>query len=120
VHVPLTFLLVKAWGITGAALAWTLRCGADWLLYELATRRAIGRSVEDVGEEERTHRLLWLTLALACSLGLTSWVSQMRWSLAISLVAVALLAYAVVGWSKVLSDDERRAWLAMLSRAQRS
>jgi O-antigen/teichoic acid export membrane protein len=118
VHVPLTFLLVKTWGITGAALAWTLRCGADWLFYEIATRRAVGRSAEDFGEEERTRRLLWLTLAFACSLGLTLWVSQMGWPVVIALVAVTLLAYAVVGWFKVLSDEERRAWLAMLSRAR--
>jgi len=118
VHVPLTFLLVKSWGITGAALAWTLRCGADWLYYEIATRRAVGRSAEDFGEDERTRRLLWLTLALAGSLGLTVWVSQMRWPLVIALVAAALLAYAIISWSKVLSADERRAWLAVLSRAR--
>lgn len=118
VHVPLTFLLVKTWGITGAALAWTLRCGADWLYYEIATRRAVGRSAEDVAEEERTRRLLWLTLALACSLGLTAWVSGMRWPVVIALVAVALLVYGILGWSKVFSDEERRAWLAVLSRAR--
>jgi O-antigen/teichoic acid export membrane protein len=118
VHIPLTFVLVKTWGITGAALAWSLRCGADWLFYEIATRRAIGRSVQDAGEDARTRRLLWLTLALACSLGLTLWVSQLRWPVAISLVALALLAYAAVGWSRVFSDEERRAWLAMLARAR--
>ena len=118
VHVPLTFLLVKTWGITGAALAWTLRCGADWLYYEIATRRAVGRSAEDFAEEERTRRLLWLTLALAGSLGLTVWASQIRWPVAAGLVAIALLAYGIVGWSKVLSLEERRAWLAVLSRAR--
>jgi O-antigen/teichoic acid export membrane protein len=118
VHVPLTFLLVKTWGITGAALAWTLRCGADWLYYEIATRRAVGRSAEDFAEDERTRRLLWLTLALACSLGLTVLVGQMRWPVVIALVAAALLVYAIVGWSKVLSGEERRAWLAVLSRAR--
>jgi O-antigen/teichoic acid export membrane protein len=119
VHIPLTFLLVKTWGITGAALSWSMRCGADWLFYEIATRRAIGRSAEDVGEQERTRRLLWLTLALAFTLGLTLWVSQMRWPVAISLVAFALLSYAGLGWLKVFSDEERQAWLAMLSRARR-
>jgi O-antigen/teichoic acid export membrane protein len=118
VHVPLTFLLVKSWGITGAALAWTLRCGADWLYYEIATRRAVGRSAEDFAEEKRTRRLLWLTLALALTLGLTVWSSQMRWPVVIGLVALALFAYGIVGWSKVLSDEERRAWLAVLSRAR--
>ena len=118
VHVPLTFLLVKSWGITGAALAWTLRCGADWLYYEIATRRAVGRPAEDSAEDERTRRLLWLTLALACSLGLTVWATQIRRPVVVGLVALAMLAYGIVGWSKVLSNDERRAWLTVLSRAR--
>jgi O-antigen/teichoic acid export membrane protein len=119
VHVPLTFLLVKSWGITGAALAWTVRCGADWLYYEIATRRAVGRSAADLAEDERTRRLLWLTLALASSLGLSVWIGQSRWPAVIGFVALALLAYGMVGWSKVLSAEERGAWLAVLSRARR-
>jgi O-antigen/teichoic acid export membrane protein len=118
VHIPLTFLLVKTWGISGAALAWTLRCGADWLYYEIATRRAVGRSAEDSAEDERTRRLLWLTLAFAVSLGLAVWLDQARWQIVIGLVAAALLAYGIIGWSKVLSDEERRAWLNVLSRAR--
>jgi O-antigen/teichoic acid export membrane protein len=118
VHVPLTFLLVKTWGITGAALSWTLRCGADWLFYEIATRRAIGRSAGDIAEEERVRRLLWLTLAFVSSLALTLWIGPLRWSVVIAFFAVALLAYGFVGWSKVLSDDERRAWLAMVTRTR--
>jgi hypothetical protein len=118
VHVPLAFLLVKSLGITGAAVAWTLRCGADWLYYEVATRRAVGRSVEDFAEEERTRRLLWLTLAMALTLGLTAWAGNIRWQVVIGVVVLAFLAYGIVSWSKVLSDEERRAWLAVLSRAR--
>jgi len=109
---------VKSFGITGAALAWTLRCGADWLYYEIATRRAVGRSAEDFAEEERTRRLLWLTLAMALTLGLTASVSYIRWPIVIGVVVLAFLAYGLVGWSKVLSAEERRAWLAVLSRSR--
>jgi O-antigen/teichoic acid export membrane protein len=116
IHVPLTFLFVKSWGINGAALAWSLRCGADWLFYEIATRRAIGRSTDDAGEEARTRRLLWLTLALAISLGAIAVFARLRWPITLSLVIVALFAYAILGWLGVLSQEERRAWLAMLSR----
>ena len=119
VHVPLTFLLVKTWGITGASLAWTLRCGADWLYYEVATRRAVGRSVKDAGEEERTRRLLWLTLALAGALGVTAWVGGMSWPVLVAFVAAAMLAYGIAGWSTVLSNEERRAWVMVLSRARK-
>jgi O-antigen/teichoic acid export membrane protein len=118
VHVPLTFLFVKTWGITGAAVAWTLRCGADWLFYEIATRRAVGRSARDFAEEERTRRLLWLTLALTFSLVLTQAVSRMGWPVVMVLIVGAVFVYAVVGWSKVLTNEERRAWLSLLSRAR--
>jgi O-antigen/teichoic acid export membrane protein len=119
VYVPLTFLVVKAWGITGAALAWTLRCGADWLYYEIATRRAVGKSIRDSGEEERTRRLLWLTLWLSVSLVLTLAVGRVGWPIVIALMLGALLAYAIGGWSSVLTSEERRAWLALLSRARK-
>jgi O-antigen/teichoic acid export membrane protein len=118
VHVAVTFLLVKTLGITGAALAWTLRCGADWLFYEVATRRAIGRSARDIGEEERTRKLLWLTLGLTMSLVLTLAVSRMGWPVVVGLIGAALLAYAIVGWSRVLTNEERRAWLTLLSRTR--
>ena len=118
VHVAVTFFLVKTWGITGAAVAWTLRCGADWLYYEIATRRAVGRSARDAGEEERTRRLLWLTLGLVISFVLTVSVSRMDWRIATLLIVLAMLAYAIVGWSRVLTSYERRAWMALLSRVR--
>jgi O-antigen/teichoic acid export membrane protein len=118
VHVPLTFLLVRTWGITGGALAWTIRCGADLLYYEIATRRAIGRTAEDPGEEQRTRRLLWLSLGLASALGLTLWISGTTLTAGVALLAVAVAGYTFLGWSSVLSEEERHAWLSMVLRAR--
>jgi O-antigen/teichoic acid export membrane protein len=118
VHIPLTFVLVKTWGISGGALAWTLRCGADFLYYEIATRRAIGRSSEDPAEDERTRRLFWLSLGLTVSLGAALWISATAWLAGLTLLALALLAYIFLGWIGVLSDEERRAWLSMLVRVR--
>jgi O-antigen/teichoic acid export membrane protein len=119
VHVPLTFVLVKAWGVTGAAIAWTIRCGADWLFYQVATRQAIGRSARDFAEEERTRRLLWLTLGLALSLALTLAVGRIGWPVVVLLIVAAMFAYAIASWSKVLTREERQAWLALLYRVRR-
>jgi Na+-driven multidrug efflux pump len=119
VYIPVAFLLVRTWGITGAAFTWTLRCGADWLFYEIATRRAVGRSPLDSGEEQRTRRLLWLTLWLSSVLVLTVTVGRIGRPVVITLIAAAMIVYAIVGWSSVLSSDERRAWLALLSRVRK-
>jgi len=35
-----------------------------------------------------------------------------------ALVVGALFVYAIVGWLRVLTDEERRAWLALLSRTR--
>jgi O-antigen/teichoic acid export membrane protein len=118
VHVPLTFLLVKWLGLTGGAVAWTLRCGADWVFYEVATRRAIGRSPRDRGEEKRTLRLLWLTLGLASALAVSQMVGKLGWPIVMVVVCTALLGYALIGWSGILTTEERRAWLALLSRVR--
>lgn len=118
VHVPLTFFLVRTFGITGAALAWTLRCGADYFYYDIAMRRFIGRHHPDVAERQRTLRLLWLSLALAVALVVVLQASSFMLSFAIILLAVSVLGYGFVGWFKVLSDEERQAWLMMIARAR--
>jgi len=120
IHIPLTFVLVKTWGITGGALSWTLRCSADWLYYEIATRRAVGRVAHDRAEQQRTYRLLLLSAGLAAMLTLTLWVSARAWPVGAGLIAVVLLLYVLLGWSQVLSVDERAAWLAVLSRVRSS
>jgi O-antigen/teichoic acid export membrane protein len=120
VYLPLSLVLIRTWGITGAALAWTLRCGTDFLLYEVATRRAVGRSVVDGEERQRARRLFWLALGLAGVFGLALGVARDIWPAAAALVAIAVVAYVLLGWTKVFRDDERRAWLSMLSRARSS
>ena len=117
VHLPLTYLLVRTWGVTGAALAWTLRCAADLLLYEIAVHRAIGQPQEDSAERERARRLLWLAVGLA-GVSCIALYAGLGISTAVALVASAILVYAFLGWSKVLNGDERRAWASMLSRAR--
>ncbi len=114
VHIPLTYALIKMWGITGAGMAWSLRCAADLILYEWASRRALGRPV--MNRDERT-RTLWLTCLGAglCAAFAAMWWLWSRFPvLLLSAAGACFLGYAVLGWVAVLAPGERQAWKSML------
>jgi hypothetical protein len=115
VYIPLTFVLVRAFGIPGAALSWTIRCGADLVLYEWATRRAIGRCDIDLAEAARTRQLSLLGIGLAAGFALL-WAGVPSVAAALTLVAVGFAGYGLLAWMRVFSVEERAAWMSMVSR----
>jgi peptidoglycan biosynthesis protein MviN/MurJ (putative lipid II flippase) len=114
VHVPLTFLFVSRWGVTGAALAWSIRCAEDLVLYEWASRRAIGRPVESTEERQRTLNLFLAAASLAAALALADLIDARAWIAGAVLVVLAFAFYAWWNWRRVLSADERMAWASTL------
>ncbi|HJQ54243.1 MAG TPA: flippase [Gemmatimonadaceae bacterium] len=118
VHVPLTFFLVRNFGITGAAAAWTLRCAADLTLYEWASRRALGSYQPDKAEWSRAIRLSLAAAWLAAAFAGAMWLRAGSWRAALIIAFVGVAVYVAIGWSRVFSIDERRAWIAMLSRTR--
>jgi Polysaccharide biosynthesis C-terminal domain len=117
-YVPLTFALVHLWGIPGAALSWSIRCGADLALYEWAMRRAIGRCDIDLTEVARSRWLFWFALGLAAVFGLIARTGVVSVTVGLALVVLGSAGYALLAWRRVFSLDERHAWTAMLSRAR--
>lgn len=115
-YLPLTFMLVRALGIPGAALSWTIRCGADLFLYEWATRRAIGRCDIDVEEAARARRLTLLVIGLSAGFTLIVWRGVPSVTAGLALVAVGFVGYGLLAWMRVFSVEERAAWMSMLSR----
>ena len=107
IHIPLTWMLVSNFGITGAALAWTIRVTVDGVLLFIATERVLGMSPRDVSRE-RGGRVAVALLGLA---GATIIISVVRLPLAIALAlgAGALLLFAVLVWWVVLEASERAA-----------
>ena len=118
VYLPLTFLLVKRWGVPGAAFAWTLRCATDLLLYEIVSRRVLGRCIADLDERVRTAHLSWAGLALACAFICALWLSRLSWPAALVTAAMGLALYTALGWTLVLSSPERRAWTTTVRRTR--
>lgn len=120
VHVPLTIVLIRTWGITGAAAAVAIRCAEDFILYGWASRRAVGRHLPGERERERDARLWWAAAALLVAFAAAIWVQSASRLTAVAFVAAGLAVYAWLCWSQVLSEGERRAWAGMLSSARSS
>lgn len=116
VYLPLTFLLVRSFGIAGAAWSWTLRNAADLVMYEWATRNAIGRCETDLAENARAKRLAALGLGLGASFALIVWREPASVTTGLLLVISGLIAYGVIAWLGVFSALERAAWMSMASR----
>ena len=115
-YVPLTFALVRSFGIDGAATAWMARNAADLVLYELASRRSLGIPAADSEEQARRNRLSIASLGLTAVLALAAMISQASWPIALILALAATTAYALHGWRRVLSEAERHAWTTILRR----
>ncbi|MEO7648778.1 MAG: polysaccharide biosynthesis C-terminal domain-containing protein, partial [Gemmatimonadaceae bacterium] len=117
VYIPFTYFLVKNWGITGAGLAWATRCAVDLVLYEWATFRYLGSPAPDPGERARARLLAvvagGLVLVLS-SAALIEGPAPGGAAIAAAAVVAAFAGYAALVWSRVLTPQERRAWLGMI------
>jgi len=113
IHVPVTWILVRTLGITGAALAWTIRVSLDSVLLFVATDRVLGISPLHVmgGRGDRVAAALAaLALAILAVAG-----ARMHPALAGALAAAVLVAFGGVVWSFVLDGTERAAIRRALS-----
>ncbi len=118
-HVPVTIILTRALGITGAALSVTLLRGEDLIFYEWATRRAIGRAVPDSMERKRGAALWTAAIILSIAFGLATWLQPGSRIAAASIGLIGLATYAWWCWTRVFSPRERKAWTSMLIRGSR-
>jgi O-antigen/teichoic acid export membrane protein len=85
------FLLVRPWGVTGAALAWTVRLGVDAVLQHLVARRSLGVPVVPLALPALSATAL-AALALAChALGDALPVARLAAGLVAAAVALLLL-----------------------------
>ena len=106
-YVPLLLLLLQWRGITGAALAWTIRVTLDGVLLLMAAHRLVG-AAEHAGS---LRRLAWFGAPLVVAL-LVAWrdaVSGTGVAARLAVAALAAAATAVLGWFVVLRAGERSA-----------
>jgi O-antigen/teichoic acid export membrane protein len=119
VHIPLTIVLVRAFGLTGAAIPVAIRCAEDLIAYEWASRRAVGRYTGGT-EDGGLARRFWLPVTiLAATFVVALSVLPSAPGGAVVIAIGGLAVYSWLCWSRVLSHGERRAWLGMLLSAHR-
>ncbi len=114
-YVPLLFLLLDAWGITGAAAAWTFRVTLDGALLLLAARRLVG-----AGEHrERLWPLATYSALVAVALLLAHLAAASPTGGAARVVAGLALAGALVATgSRMLFTAAERVAAAAAARAK--
>jgi O-antigen/teichoic acid export membrane protein len=112
-HLPTTILLIKTFGITGAAVAWTARVILDLCLLFWAAARTSKISVKDLAGGRAVSGAVVVALLLA---GLV--VSKLLASISVAVTAVVALGivaiFIVASWLWVFRDAERSAIRGML------
>ena len=104
-YVPLLWLCIRSWGITGAAAAWSIRVAADALLLFAAARLVGGRGhVIRLGREAWEPLLMLLVLGGALAVSHAVRAGQAwEWSAAGLLVA----AWLVITWRRMFQPADR-------------
>jgi O-antigen/teichoic acid export membrane protein len=104
-YLLLLWYAVQAWGVVGAAVAWTARVGADLLLLSFYVR-ATNRIDTRVALEARSYRLLEISLLLmACGWLLDTVVPNPILKVAVWAVLSGTMAW--VAWRWLLTGEER-------------
>jgi O-antigen/teichoic acid export membrane protein len=114
-YLALAWLLIQRYGIAGAALAWTIRAGADGAVLFYLARHVPG----GLGSEPRP-RLLAALVAAVGVLGLSATLSTYSVALRVAYLLVATSAFGATFWLFVVDPSERRALLQLRTlRAKR-
>ncbi len=113
IHAAVTWWAVSAFGVVGAAAAWSLRAVYDAISFDLAVTRMVGRRT---GKPDRPFR------AAAIMTGAAAILSAVVAPAAIAPAALALagavvtVTFITLGWRLALEGGERRAIETSVSR----
>lgn len=111
IHVPVTWFLVGAFGVTGAAAAWAIRVSIDWGLLTLAARsHAIAAGSR---ASTRTRRVVVLIAALLALSVFAASLTATAPRLAIAIISASVLAETLAGWWWALDSGERELTRSM-------
>jgi O-antigen/teichoic acid export membrane protein len=107
IYVPLTWFLVRRLGISGAALAWTIRVTLDGTLLFVASRRVLGLSFSEA-LRDRGKRVVAVLAGLAgAALVIAATHLPPFIAAAVGTVVLSLFGFSV--WWFVLEQSERAA-----------
>jgi O-antigen/teichoic acid export membrane protein len=115
-HLPITIILIRGFGITGAGIAMLILRAEDLLFYEWARRRAIGCYQPDPSERAGVAALVVAGLLLAASFAVALSIEGTNARLAFAISVIGTGIYAVFSWLRILSPRERVAWTNMVRK----
>jgi O-antigen/teichoic acid export membrane protein len=108
IHIPLTILLVREFGIAGAAGAWTIRVVIDLCLLLAASARCTGVSVGAVAGG-RIGRIGVAIPSLVLTLMIAAAILGSTPALAVLLTVASIAGFLGLSWSWILLATEREA-----------
>lgn len=115
-HLVGAWLLVSVWGVTGAAMAWSVRVALDAGLLFWASHRILrisAKSLRESGVGRAGLGLLGFSLILAGARVYSGYMGvPLQWSIPV-IVCLSLLP---VGWKVCLDDVDRRVILAWVAK----
>ena len=107
--------LVSGFGLTGAALAWTLRVTLDAVLLFAATWRLGGVSPRLLLSKGGGRALVAVLVLVLCGIGVGS-LQGLGLNSRVPLAASAAAAYGICVWRVLLADEERAGLRRSLAR----
>jgi O-antigen/teichoic acid export membrane protein len=112
VYIVLSWGLVSRWGVTGAALSWSLRASADKLLLLIASSRLSFVSLRTLRESALVRRMVSLVFGGS----VVAWVAGALLSthLRLLVMALMLLVLGMVVWKYVLNKGDRAVVLGLI------
>jgi O-antigen/teichoic acid export membrane protein len=112
VYLVLSWGLISRWGVTGAALSWSLRASADALLQLFAASRVSSVSLRTF----REHQLVWRIVILVCLGCAGAWFAAVLFSARLRLVLMALMlsVLGMVVWKYLLRERDRAVALRFI------
>ena len=108
IHIPLTILLVREFGIAGAAAAWTTRVGLDLCLLLAASARCTGASIGAVAGG-RIARSGAAVLGLVATLLIAAALLGSTPVIAALLTVASIAGFLGLSWQWILLAPEREA-----------
>jgi O-antigen/teichoic acid export membrane protein len=112
-YMGLSVVLVRRWGITGAAVAATLRSGLDAVLLFWVAQKYCGCSLRSAWNQGMS-RLFSFGLLLTFSFLIVKWGIPIPWTRLV-IGSLAVIVYFLAVWRYALSSRERPAIMSALN-----
>jgi len=108
IHIPLTIFLVRQFGITGAAMAWTIRVGLDLCLLLAGSARSTGVSIAAVAGG-RTARVGAAVLGVVATMMVAAALLDSAPAVASILTLASIVGFLGLSWSWILLPTDRES-----------